>query len=644
MNIATRPKKLALSRSITLFTLSICMASLSSLIGCDKDESPSPPPSLSQGGVENEELNGGEGESGAGESGAGASGEEASNDCRPDSDPDQLAQGLQFLSEHCGLCHGTSPAYGAPYSLTNPLTLFDGDVGGRPIDRSVARLLEGTMPPTGHPQPPATEAQTWIDWATCGQGEARVPPGGFEVNRPLYPSASPPPSDAEVLEVTAPSFIISPDRSDEYKCFGFPAPGGANAERLIIRIEPIIDDARVIHHMVLYETEQRVERGGEVDCGAGLGAAVYAWAPGQTPLHFNEGGLVSGNDRQYLLEIHYNNSGGYDDVQDESGVRLYHSAPSGPRIDMMTLGPDAFNLPARARTSIAGDCVIEEPIEIVAMLPHMHEIGQSLTSLISRDGAEQESNWETLIELTGWDFNFQLIYDGEGETLNPGDVVRTTCIYENEGEVPRSYGPFTDDEMCYNFLYVTPPPQERRCNQPIDDSDEYLPGACAPAGAEAVVESILGRYNEGQSPTPEGGRIPRGLFRLETLDLWFESFDLGIATVDPTMSFYEGVGALSIDEVGAFNLDMQGEANLTSEQGAQFMRAVQLTFGGQMSSSAGIGLDPPEGETAITVSLDCPQEQDVEMNYTATEDRMTIFLSFNDPVPGIQVMTFIKAQ
>jgi hypothetical protein len=456
------------------------------------------------------------------------------------------------------------------------------------------------------------------------------------VSRPQYPSAGAPPTNADVKDLLAPQASISATEVDQYRCFVFRGPGEPGEERGIVRFEPVIDDARVVHHLVVYETpsDTPFEEGDEGSCGAGLEAAVYAWAPGQGPLQFTEGALVSGGDRRYVLEVHYNNSAGLEGVQDSSGVRIYHTPPHSKRIDMMTLGPDNFTIPARSREEMSGVCEVEEELELVALMPHMHELGVRLSSQVQR-GGDAEAPWEDIITLDGWDFNFQLAYDAQGMTLSPGDVVKTTCLFENTSDRDRRFGPFTEDEMCYHFMYVSPPPSERRCNKAaVNTSFMYEPGECAPSDALALGREVMGSYRAGQPPPAEGGALPVGRFTLTTLELWFESFDVGPAVLDPEASYYQAAGSLEVTEGGALSLDMMGTNYITTERGAQFTLPVSVGFGGVVASTE----DNPQ---ALSFTPSCPSEGNPRpLAYTATPTSLTLMLPFSDPVEGTQLMRF----
>nr|ADI18888.1 hypothetical protein [uncultured delta proteobacterium HF0010_08B07] len=547
--------------------------------------------------------------------------------CRPTEE--SLESSLAFLDQYCGMCHQDPPQFGAPYPLVDFEAMLMGEQGLRPMDRAVARLVDGTMPPAGQPQPSIEEAQAFIDWASCDSGLQRMPDiGGFEVSKPLYRGPASSPQDTEVLEMLLPNVTVASDVSDQYSCYTFLGPSQRDADRSIIRIEPVIDDARVVHHIVLYETDGEVEDQSASDCGAGLGAGVYAWAPGQPALHFNEGGLITRQGQNYIIEIHYNNQARYENVRDQSGVRLFHSSLIEPQIDMITLGPEGFRLPARSRTEVGGQCEIEEEFTIIATMPHMHEIGKSLKSTIIR--ADQSE--EDLITLDGWDFNYQLIYDAQETLLSVGDRIQTHCIFENPDDQDRRYGPYTDDEMCYNFIYVTPPPTSKRCDAPIGESVGYTPGECGPSEAASYSEAVIGYYREGEPPTLEGGSLISGQYQLTGLDVWFDSFDLGIAVVDEMLSYYDARGAFAFYDDARFEIDVQGIAYLISIQGAEFMREISLNWGGVINTELDNG--------TLNIQLSCPNDGEFSLPYSVDGDAIIVYLPFNDVVSGTQVMRF----
>jgi len=570
------------------------------------------------GGGAGGEAGGAGGEAGGagGEAGGGAGG--GSEPCVPN--PAEFAAQRPTLERYCGLCHGETPAFSAPYTLLDPAALVAGEPGARHIDRVVARLREGTMPPAGQPQVPAADKAALLDWATCGADPGVTPnPGGFDVTREVFPDPGTRPEGSEVLEWRATNGGIGPNSPDSYRCWSF---GGTPDQRFIQRLEPLIDDARVLHHMVLYQVDGGTGDGREVGCGNSISRTIYAWAPGQQALSFPNGGLRTGPDRRYVLEIHYNNVGGVPDVQDESGVRVYHGPPVGTEYGMMTLGPEGFVVP-EGQSEIDSQCNLSNSYSILASMPHMHGVGYALESTILRAGGGEED----LITLTDWDFDFQAYY-AVGIDLRPGDRIVTTCTYRNDRGSPVRYGPWTDDEMCYNFMYVTPPPGpgEAHCDglvaPPVGAG--YQPGECAdPTAREAEPAEVLGTWHEGLPPALTGGAPADGLYHLTGAELWFESFDLGVAVLDPTLSTYASQGTFTLSG-GAITLDFHGLVHLASAEGIDLERPVQVSLGGDI-----LNVDPTG---VASVQLDCGREGPTNFPYAADGTQLTLDL----PTEGLQ--------
>ena len=605
----------------TAFPLGLCLVAL----GCDDSGEAGTTPMM--GGVE--VGAGGMMPGGMMQGGADGMGGATAVECAPSAEGWDAVR--PTIETYCGLCHGAEPAFGAPNVLVDFDLLLAGDEGARPVDRMVARMRMGDMPPVGQPTVPVDDAMALLDWATCGDNTGAPGPGpnpgGFDVTRPVFESPEAPPVDAAFVEFRADNANIPADVADQYTCFSFSGPG--DADRFIRRFEPIIDDARVLHHIVLYEVDDGPGDGSEADCGSNLSAAIYAWAPGQQPVQFLEGGLTTNANRRYLMEIHYNNVAGHADVADQSGVRIYHTAPEGPAVDMLTVGPDGFRLPPMARTAVKGSCAVDEPLTIIATLPHMHELGVSLQSTIKRaDGTEED-----LITLVGWDFDSQLFYDGEGLVLQPGDEVVTECVFENTSDGIRTFGPFTENEMCYNFLFVTPPPASRRCNENTAEGT-YEAGPCAPANAAEIARQFVAQPTLGEAPQATGGEaFPRGTWRLVDYNMVFESADIGIAVLDLEETYIEAGGAMQVSEDGRIELDASGDINAVFVGGGGAARPIGLSLAGTILED-----DPAAG--TLSIRTDCPNEGDFTPTYTHADGQLTFYLPFMQMTNGVALLTF----
>jgi len=361
-------------------------------------------------------------------------------DCVPSEAAFELST-LPILEEKCASCHGSTPQFGAPSSLLDYDTLVEGPEGERLVDKIVQHLSDNTMPPAGSPGPNHNEYDTLIGWASCGL----VHPDygdGLIASQPVWEAPEGAPPGSQPIELTAGNHFVGLDAIDDYQFFTF---GGLVAEDLFIqRIEPIVDESRVLHHITLNRMS---------DFGY-----LYAWAPGTGAIQFPDGGLRIRPSEFYVLGIHYNNGAGVQDAYDSSGVRLWLGPTEGTEWGMAAPSTWDIQVPPGEVAEATDTCSIQEDFELIAGMPHMHEIGSEFSHVLRRpDGSE-----ETLIELSGWSFELQYFYSMP-TLVRAGDELVLTCTYDNPGEQTVYAGEGTSDEMCFNFMYVTPPSGGSEC-------------------------------------------------------------------------------------------------------------------------------------------------------------------------------------
>jgi hypothetical protein len=356
-----------------------------------------------------------------------------------------------LVDTYCGKCHGEEPQFGAPFPLLDYDELMAGEPGERKVDRMAKRMLDRTMPPPPNAQLPHTALDTLVEWTTCGQQHPDHSEG-LQASATVWQAPSDPPANTESFDVTASEFEVGIDTLDHYQCFVVDAP--IDADRFMKRFEPVVDDGRVVHHLLVSIDRNSTETRDSFRCNGfppGDGY-VYVWAPGQGPIEFDDGGLRITPGDKFVLQIHYNNGAGAQDVRDSSGFRVYHDAPEGTEFGLASVGSSLIFVPPNSEGQAEGSCTVQRDVFIRASWPHMHEIGSAFETIIERaDGTE-----EMLIDLTGWSFEAQLIYDTPVH-LQPGDKLKTTCKYDNPYDETVTFGEGTRDEMCFNFLYISPP-------------------------------------------------------------------------------------------------------------------------------------------------------------------------------------------
>jgi hypothetical protein len=258
--------------------------------------------------------------------------------------------------------------------------------------------------------------------------------------------------------------FVVPQVTDLYQCFVFDSP--FTAEEQGIAWAPIIDDARVVHHWLLLQSNDPELQDGDVfPCGAELqfdSPMLMGWAPG-TPNFVmpEEAGLeLPGPGEKVILQIHYNNTAGYADAVDGSGVALCTTEQPRPNTAAtLWLGSLDIEVPAGGTATVVGECHTgvraSEPVTMLASWPHMHETGTSIKTELIRQG--NTDNTETLVDVPTWNFDNQIYYPHDPPVvITPGDVLRTTCRYENPYDTPVSFGEGTGDEMCFDFSIVYP--------------------------------------------------------------------------------------------------------------------------------------------------------------------------------------------
>jgi hypothetical protein len=525
------------------------------------------------------------------------------------------------VERYCGNCHGASPSFGAPVSLLSFDDIVNDRPGGRVLDHIVDRLSDATMPPANMPRPPEDVVTAILSWASCGQRTAVVG-DGLTVSASPYLSPEQAPEGLDPVELRANAFAVGVNDVDRYRCFVFEAP--VTEDRFIRRFEPVIDDERVVHHIVLLRDADGTAPPSDYDCLTGMPTGseyLYAWAPGQGAFEFPEGGLRTAPGERFVLQIHYNNGAHLDGVKDSSGVRLLAGPPTGTEYGQVAVGPIDFVLPPHAKTDVTSKCDVLHGTKVLAGMPHMHVLGSSFHQRIVR--ASDQS--EVFIDLTGWRFDTQLYYSLPF-TLNPGDRLETTCTFDNTSAEVVQAGPNTADEMCFNFMYVTPPPSRRYCDdrdatKPTDVA--YAPGACAPPSAPPSAPLVEGTWIEGAGPELSGGTIPDGQWVLTSTTFYVSEASTPVGEIDLDQTFHLARGR-AFTGAGRLTLDYAANVYLKAVEGPVFGGPFETSLSGPFTASG----------ATLAWTPDCPSgSASADVDYQVVGDQLVIGFTTND-IPG----------
>ena len=404
----------------------------------------------------------------------------------------------EVIERRCLRCHRDPPRYGAPMTLVSHAAVHQPAVSDG--TREVFELMRFHINNAEDPMPPPSEGplssadratlNAWLDAGApagnryaCGDSDggvsdANVGDGGSEddvgpEHLPCTPSQT---LVAHADRSTAP-FHVPASAGNLYQCFAFRSPFADGQQATAWA--PVIDDERVVHHLILYGTDTPQPDGRAIPCEMPADAEfLMGWAPGgrNAVLPADVGAQLPGPSSNLILQLHYHNDAGHADADDASGVAICTTDAGSPRANaagVLWFGQLAINIPAGATdVDVTGTCPssttagLAGPLQLLSSAPHMHELGIRIRADILRGGDPARS--ETLVEVDPWDFDAQTSYwHAPGTTLMPGDAVVTRCTYSNPTGSTVGFGLRTEDEMCFNFVLAYPldslGSMDRRC-------------------------------------------------------------------------------------------------------------------------------------------------------------------------------------
>ena len=312
-----------------------------------------------------------------------------------------------------------------------------------------------------------------------------------------------PPSLATGTDLFTPNFTPEIEggllaQFDEYRCFALDI--GLSDEAFVTGFELTPGNASIVHHGVLMlldpaapsrleglSNQQAIERlrgadpnpareGWRCFSEAGEGVRVESspggWAPGTGAYTFPEGvGVRLRPGHQLVVQLHFNLA--RPEVRGESDqTRVRLQLQSHVERQATFVLQDAFlgslrndppdmleagNPAARySWTRTLGDMGVPPglAVDVLSVVPHMHERGRKYTLEFGRDGT-----FECQGRIDRWDFNWQRIYSyAPPPTLNSASEIRVGCEYDTSADtVPVMPGWGTRNEMCEVTLGIVFP-------------------------------------------------------------------------------------------------------------------------------------------------------------------------------------------
>jgi hypothetical protein len=336
-----------------------------------------------------------------------------------------------------------------------------------------------TQPEGGATNPPASDASQPSTSGGAGTGVTTPPKPGTSTNggtagaaggspgtvmdvppeAPEDVPVAPDDSECTFLEIRAradssgAAYQVPADALDSYQCFVYDEAYDAPTQALAIY--PRIDNKSVVHHWLLYVTEEVDVSKITTQCGsfAPNSSLLAGGGPGGPDWYLPKNVGVDLAKGKFILEVHYNNIGATA-TTDRSGARICTTRNLRPETAIVSwLGNQLFTIPARAVDyQVQGRCKpqVTKPIHLLRSWPHMHLLGTRLSMELDRaDGTKS-----TVFDVP---FSFQAQKNVDAKVvLQPGDSLLTTCYYTNPNDYAVGIGERAEDEMCNNFVIAYP--------------------------------------------------------------------------------------------------------------------------------------------------------------------------------------------
>ncbi|MDX2150236.1 MAG: hypothetical protein SFV54_05855 [Bryobacteraceae bacterium] len=389
----------------------------------------------------------------------------------------------RILQAKCQNCHRPNDI--APFPLQ---TYEQASTWSTDIARVVReRIMPPWKPVAGHGEFRDSfgltdeERETLIRWAEGGAPEGDA----ADLPEPLPERGEWVLGEPDVV-LTMPEPYTPPRGKDMYRCFVLPTT--FDADRWISAVDVLPGNRGVVHHAILYldttgasEKLDAAEEGPGYTCYGGPGTPIFSdvravlaggtvggWAPGARPHHLPDGiGMTLPVGARIILQLHYYST--RVSAEDQTRIGLYFSKSEPERrlyylpvVPLDSRGWLRMEIPAGAERHEVQATFRTPPLSLfnlraINVFPHMHLLGREIRLDVRKNG-----EWEPMIYIDNWDFNWQGSYTYQEPVSVPGGAtLRLRCTYDNSTNNPRNpspepklvtWGEGTEDEMCLAFV------------------------------------------------------------------------------------------------------------------------------------------------------------------------------------------------
>lgn len=244
----------------------------------------------------------------------------------------------------------------------------------------------------------------------------------------------------------------------------FTVPSNFTEDKYVTAMEARAGDLSVVHHIVVYVREPNGQAPKRQDIGTGL---LGALSPGNTPFIASPGTakLIKAGS-QIVFQMHYTPSG--KETKDRSIIGLKFAKSPVDKVITTTAAWDTrFVIPPHAENhQVRATYNVEEDIDIISLMPHMHLRGKDYKYVAHYPDGRQE----VLLSVPRYDFGWQVYYYPVKPIRVPkGSKIEAIAHYDNSTKNPVNpdpskavrFGEQTWEEMMNGFFDFVPANQPK---------------------------------------------------------------------------------------------------------------------------------------------------------------------------------------
>ncbi|MFO0751092.1 MAG: hypothetical protein U1F43_36270 [Myxococcota bacterium] len=237
---------------------------------------------------------------------------------------------------------------------------------------------------------------------------------------------------------------------ERYFCYTFTSPDEAVG---ITHVQNLA--GKLVHHVVVFQSLVP-EPEGFSECNVlfkPTWVPIWLAAKGSEGMQLPDGVTFKvAPHTQYVLQYHLLNARPTA-VTERSGINLTYATDLAQyqTASAMIVGSLALDIPKDALGfTQTNECISDRPLNVFAVLPHMHLLGKRLDFFTG-----PPDDVKPVYSINPWNFDDQPFVP-MSLTIQPGDVLRARCTWDNTTGKDVGFGESTYDEMCMFLVYAWP--------------------------------------------------------------------------------------------------------------------------------------------------------------------------------------------